>query len=284
MSSVKRFFSLAGLLAFFVISIGTPLNVFAGHSWGGYHWFWDSGKFTGAQLPLTVNDNTTPSSAWRNGGILDDVISIWNQGCPSINPACLPSISTPLVLGKQYGKNTSNERKCPPTLGQIDVCNTTYGRNGWLGIASVWVSGKHITQGTVKLNDTYFNTSTYNKPAWRNLVLCQELGHTLGLDHQDTIFTNANLNTCMDYTNLPDSNQWANYHDFEELKIIYNHIDATSGTSSTASSPGKAPPEMANDMNERSQWGKQLRAGGTQVYLLDIGDGHKIYTFVLRAE
>lgn len=29
--------------------------------------------------------------------------------------------------------------------------------NGWLGIASISVNGSHITQGTVKLNDTYFN-------------------------------------------------------------------------------------------------------------------------------
>lgn len=38
----------------------------------------------------------------------------------------------------------------------------------WLGVAQVWVSGAHITHGTVKGNDTYFLTVAYNTPAWRN--------------------------------------------------------------------------------------------------------------------
>ena len=53
-----------------------------------------------------------------------------------------------------------------------------------------------------EVNDTYFNTAKYNTPVWRNLVMCQEVGHTLGLDHQDEIFDNVNLGTCMDYTNI----------------------------------------------------------------------------------
>ena len=33
--------------------------------------------------------------------------------------------------------------------------------------------------------------------------MCQVGGHDFGLDHQDEDFINANLNTCMDYTNDP---------------------------------------------------------------------------------
>jgi hypothetical protein len=40
------------------------------------------------------------------------------------------------------------------------------------------------------VNDTYFNTPKYDTSAWRNLVMCQEVGHTLGLDHQDEDFDN----------------------------------------------------------------------------------------------
>ena len=69
----------------------------------------------------------------------------------------------------------------------------------------------------MKLNDTYFNTSTYNTEAWRNLVSCQEVGHTFGLDHQDENFNNPNLGTCMDYTNDPSSNQHPNQHDYDHL-------------------------------------------------------------------
>ena len=82
-------------------------------------------------------------------------------------------------------------RNCRPTAGRIEVCNATYGNNGWLGIAQIWASGAHITQAITKLNDTYFNTPTYNTPAWRRLVTCQEIAHDFGLDHQDEAFTNT---------------------------------------------------------------------------------------------
>lgn len=111
-----------------------------------------------------------------------------------------------LDLTKVVGQ-TKNTKRCSATSGRVEVCNSTYGNTGWLGVASVWASGSHITQGTVKLNDTYFNTAQYNTTAWRNLVSCQEVGHTLGLDHQDENFDNANLGTCMDYTSNPGTNQ-----------------------------------------------------------------------------
>jgi hypothetical protein len=106
------------------------------------------------------------------------------------------------------------------------VRNSRYGNTGWLGIASISLSGGHIVQGTTKLNDTYFDTPTYNTPAWRALVTCQEVGHDYGLDHQDEDFNNANLNTCMDYTNNPASNQHPNAHDYQQLLDIYNHVES----------------------------------------------------------
>src|SRR5262249_4362845 len=77
-----------------------------------------------------------------------------------------------------------------------------------------------------------------------------------GLDHQDTNFNNTNLGTCMDYTNVPDgppSNLQPNAHDWEELDIIYAHLDGTSGGGGgtgchghnpkcQGSAPGNAPP------------------------------------------
>ena len=77
------------------------------------------------------------------------------------------------------------------------------------------------------MNDTYFNTAQDNTPAWRNLVVCQEVGHTFGLDHQDENFSNPNLGTCMDYTNNPATNQHPNAHDYEELETIDAHFDST---------------------------------------------------------
>jgi len=173
----------------------------------------------------------------------------------------------------------SNPRNCRPKSGRVEVCNAAYGNNGWLGIASVWISGTHITQGTVKLNDTYFNTAKYNTYAWRQLVACQEIGHTFGLDHQDEEFENPNLNTCMDYTSDPTSNQKPNEHDFEELALMYEHLDTTS---TLKSSPGSSNVDLDNP----SRWGqlmKSTRSGRTQVFERDLGNGERVVTFVIWA-
>src|SRR5206468_5527238 len=100
------------------------------------------------------------------------------------------------VLNTTIVAGSAKPRNCRPTSGRVEVCDASYGNTGWLGVAQIWISGgTHITQGTVKLNDTYFNTATYDTPGWRNLVTCQEVGHTFGLDHQDTNFDNKNLGT-----------------------------------------------------------------------------------------
>jgi hypothetical protein len=79
-------------------------------------------------------------------------------------------------------------------------------------VASISITGgTHITKGTVKLNDTYFNMTAYKSDGWKYLVACQEVGHTIGLGHDDTTFSDQNFGTCMDYTNNPDAA--GSYHD-----------------------------------------------------------------------
>lgn len=87
--------------------------------------------------------------------------------------------------------SVTNVKRCVAPQGRIEVCNASYGYNGWLGLAGISLSGGHIVSGYTKLNDSYFNSSTYNKPEWRRLVTCQEIGHDFGLDHQDENNTNA---------------------------------------------------------------------------------------------
>jgi hypothetical protein len=170
----------------------------------------------------------------------------------------------------------------------VEVCSSTYGNNGWLGLAQIWVSGKHITQAVSKMNDTYFNTPTYNTTGWRNLVVCQEIGHTLGLDHQDENFNNTNLGTCMDYTSNPfgpPSNEHPNKHDYDELEIIYSHIDDMTTVGQTANNMPPAASEI--DFSGPAQWGRLIRSthdGRTELFELDFGGGHKVFTFVIWAE
>lgn len=226
----------------------------ADHSWGDYHWARTSNPFT-----LKVGDNV--SSAWD--AYLDEAISDWSS-------------SAVLNLLKVTGG--TSPRTCRPTSGRIEVCNAKYGNNGWLGIAQIWASGNHITQGVAKMNDTYFNTSTYNTPAWRRLVMCQEIAHDFGLDHQDENFSNSNLGSCMDYTNDPDgppSNEHPNSHDFNQLETIYAHLDSTTTV-------GQTPPTVA-DMDLPGNWGREIRGGrdrGYSLYVLELGGGHKIFTWV----
>jgi hypothetical protein len=237
----------------------------ANHSWNGFHWARTSNPFT-----LKVGDNV--SGAWD--AILATASSDWSES---------NVLDTTVVAGKSKGN-------CQPTKGQVEVCNKTYGYNGWLGLAQVWVSGSHITQGAVKVNDSYFNTATYNTTAWRNLVMCQEIGHTLGLDHQDEDFSNPNLGTCMDYTNNPSTNQHPNQHDYDQLVTIYTHLDSTNtiSLSTTDGGGGKGNGKPANvgqdiDLNNPSAWGKAVRQdarGNNSIYERDLGNGEKLFTFV----
>jgi hypothetical protein len=95
-------------------------------------------------------------------------------------------------------------------------------------------------QGITKLNDTYFDTSTYNKPAWRALVTCQEIGHDYGLGHQDENFETDLTTSCMDYTKWPAGNEHPDQHDLDQLTVIYNHLEtAAAGTESSVSRQGQ---------------------------------------------
>lgn len=248
-----------GLLVLSVaaLSLGAFTTASANHSWGGYHWARTSNPFT-----LKIGDNVT--AAWDS--VLDTAITDWTASA---------------VLDMTKVAGLSNPKNCKATAGRVEVCNSKYGKNGWLGIASVWATGGHISQGTVKLNDTYYSTPTYNTTAWRNLVMCQEIGHTIGLNHQDEDFNNANLGTCMDYTNSPADNQHPNQHDFDQLVTIYTHLDTNTTVGQTTVN-GNA----AVDYDDQSTWGKAIRTdekGRDIAFERNIGN-QKVFTFVVWAE
>ncbi len=235
---------------------------YANHSWGGYHWARTANPFT-----LKLGDN---------------VSSVWDSylGVASADWSASSVLDTHVVAG------LVNPRNCRPTAGRVEVCNSKYGNNGWLGIAQIWVSGLHITQGTAKMNDTYFNTSTYNTPSWRQLVICQEVAHAFGLDHQDENFDNLNLGTCMDYTSNPAGNEHPNQHDYDMLEEIYAHLDSVTTVGQTVASSGLKLGSDA-DFTNASEWGKAIRTssdGRPSLYVRDLGNGEKVFTFVIWAD
>ncbi len=234
------------------------------HSWGSYHWARTSNPFT-----VLLGDNV--SSDWDFN--LETASSDWSKSTV---------LDTTIVTGG------SSNRNCRRTNGRVEVCNAKYGFNGWLGVATIWISGDHITAGTVKVNDSYFNTATYNTIPWRQLVMCQEIGHTFGLDHQDENFNNANLGTCMDYTNDPSTNQHPNQHDYDQLVTIYGHLDSTTTLGSLVASANLPPQasDAADGAADPAAWGKLIRRsadGRYELYELDLGNGNRIRTFVIRA-
>jgi hypothetical protein len=248
----RRFALALGLAA----ALALPGGVTANHSWGGYHWARTANPFT-----VKLGDNV--STSWDT--ILGTTSSDWSQS---------------VVLDTTIVSGGAKSRNCRPTAGRDEICNATYGNTGWLGVAQIWITGgTHITQGTVKVNDTYFNTATYNTTAWRNLVMCQEVGHTFGLDHQDENFDNPNLGTCMDYTSNPSTNQHPNKHDYDELVTIYAHLDTTTTVGQSTKGAGAA--SVAGN-----GWGREVsrsRGGHTSTFVSDLGAGSSVVTFVIWA-
>jgi hypothetical protein len=255
--------ALAVLLALVAFSSAAQAN----HSWGNYHWARTSNPFT-----LQLDDNV--SSQWDTH--LRTTSSDWSLSSV---------LDTKVVRGK---KNPT----CRPTSGRVEVCNAAYGQNNWLGLAQIWInSSQHIVAGTTKVNDTYFSTAKYNTDGWRQFVMCQEVGHTFGLDHQDENFNNTNLGTCMDYTNDPTglagtngtlSNLQPNRHDYDQLVTIYSHFDSTTTVGAASTLPAAA---SRGSLNSRAGWGRLVQESRNEqlaLYERDFGS-KKMFTFVIWA-
>jgi len=266
------------LLSCATLAVGPAM---ASHSWGSYHWARQANPFT-----LKVVDAVSPT--WD--AYLDEAIADWTA-------------SSVLNLTEEPGSGV-NARRCRAIAGKVLACNAAYGQNGWLGLASIWANGNHITQATTKVNDTYFGMATYNTPAWRRLVMCQEIAHDFGLAHQNEAFGPPNLGSCMDYTNDPDgggaygpSNEHPNAHDFAQLETIYAHLDSSNSYSASAAvtnfgiravgeQPG-APAASADDPGDSpAEWGRAIGQDGLgrpNLFVQDMGGGHKKLTHVLWA-
>lgn len=180
-----------------------PLAMLAGgtaianHSWGTYAWSQD------ATNPITVPIVDNTSSTWTS--YVGTAVTDWNR-------------SAVIQATLERGNNSS----CNMVTGTIQVCNSDYGANGWLGLASIALSNGKIIAGTTKLNDNYFNRDAYNTYSWRQIVTCQEIGHDYGLAHQNENFSTDETTSCMEYTSRPADNEHPDQHDYDQLLSIYS--------------------------------------------------------------
>ena len=247
---------------------------YAVHSWSDYHWARTSNSFD-----LTIVNSTT--SDWDP--YVTVAVGDWSSSA-ALN-----------MLEDTSGSVQSRvRRRCQGPAGKVRICNLAYGQTGWLGIAGISIDSQgHITTGYTKLNDTYFTMAYYNKPVWKQSVTCQELGHNVGLGHQDETFDNQSLFSCMDYQDPPFENP--NAHDFDQLAAIYGHTDSYNsyetggdggGGGGTCNSPpgkgcnkGVAPGSQGN-----IGWGVSLgRRGQGETFLRIDPDGTRHLTHVTWA-
>lgn len=177
----------------------------ADHAWNGYHWRSDN-------LAPTVVDKTS-STAFD----VPAAVAEWrNLGIPIVPQMTAGSADVEVVV-KRMNAN-------------------------WLGVARISVDSStgHIQAGRVELNQLYLNSLTFAQ--WDHVV-CQELGHIWGLDHNfDGATGGTPDNTCMNSSLHLGEYTSPNSHDAEQLNAIYNHIDTTGGGGDGGGGGGGCPP------------------------------------------
>lgn len=199
-------YTLAALVALAVTFAGSAS---AHHAWSPYHWARTMNPFTVCydnQAPNYSSYLARAAGEWSSSPVLDVAFA---QGCQR----------------------------------QVLVQEGYYGTTGWLGLTTLNLDATatpHTASGTIQLNDTYLGSGgQYGTDAWRTYVTCHEMGHTLGLNHQNDEYTSPNLGTCLDLTNYPggvrkgkrqvqQSDLQPNQGDYDELRCIYD--PATYGT------------------------------------------------------
>ena len=121
------------------------------------------------------------------------------------------------------------------------MCNDAYGKIGWLGLARIWLAPDgHIDAAVALMNDSYMlEDPTYADPIAQQHVLCQEIGHTFGLDHQGSPKKQSCMNDRWGLWN-PDF-AGPNQHDYDTLAEIYGSASSADGGGGSKPCNPKAP-------------------------------------------
>ena len=177
-------------------AVPTPVSADL-HAWDGYHLPRQSNPFV-AKFAGNLDQNwadrlATTTADWSRSDVLDALVVPGDGACDLTNAP-----------------------------GTYDVCAEPYGATGWLGAAEARIDADgHILAGQVRINTSYVYT-----PGSELHAMCQEVGHILGLGH--TSEDGSTQGTCMDYgpsVSTSDLNAHPNAHDYEQLRVVYGHVD-----------------------------------------------------------
>jgi hypothetical protein len=254
---------LGGLIVLSLVAI--PVS--AANWWENYHWGRTSNQFTllvGNNL-TTVEWNRALTAATFNG--FDGDMTDWSDSIVLDMHVVGGAIRDPKLL-----------KKCPPTGGQVEVCSANLG-GSYLGVAQVWtVDGQHITQATVKVNDSYYSKPPYNNDQERQSVLCEELGHTIGVDH-----AYDNSGGCViGYAASPPP-LVPSTHDYQMIESHYAITDQHKDSATTVGTTTAVAAREETEIDPR-EWGAILEHdehGRPSVYGKDLAPGLRVTTFVV---
>ncbi len=171
------------------------------HQWGPYHWT----KPQNDERKIIIRDSIVDSNTYNDK--LGNVLSDWGQ-------------SAKFRFVRQAAETDATTRQncpMPGSYGRVRVCNYdyTFSAAGKAGILPN--SQNHIQRGWVKVKN---NVSS---EAVKRPLLCQEVGHTLGLDHR------ATTDSCM-HQNAAAASSSPDRHDYEQLGNQTHHHGGESET------------------------------------------------------
>jgi len=111
------------------------------------------------------------------------------------------------------------------------------------------------------------------------------MGHGFGLPHRDENPNNANLGSCLDYTNRHEGNQHPDEEDYQNLENLYGRIDAIDGVyGGKGGKGGKRKLAVTKTEVVHPQYGRLLQTHGNNrgaSYERSHNNGGTIVTNVL---